>query len=79
MLSMMSKSLVGIGNQQLGINDSNVNIFFLCVKFLIWESIVPISTCCVCVFLIVIHWFRVTINYNMNKGSRLWTRWGVVI
>jgi hypothetical protein len=26
---------------------------------------------CVCVFLIVIHWFRVTINYNMNKGSRL--------
>jgi len=35
MLSMMSKSLVGIGNQQLGINDSNVNIFFLCVKFLI--------------------------------------------
>jgi hypothetical protein len=65
----MSRSLVGIRDPQLRSKDFNVNLFsFLMCKALIWWNLVPIITCCVCVFLVAIHWFRVMISYKWVRG-----------
>ncbi len=43
---------------------------------LIGRNLVPITTWCVCVFLDVIHWFRVIVNYSMCKGDMVVNREG---
>jgi hypothetical protein len=55
------------GDPQLGIKDSHVNIFsFLCVKFCLRKSYTQLLHV-VCVFLCVIPWFKVVVNYNKSK------------
>ncbi len=48
-LSSVSRSLVGVGNQHLGTKNSNVTIllFFLMYEDLLWIGLVSICVCCV--------------------------------
>ncbi len=63
----MGKSLVGIGDQQLGSEDSSVTIFIWCMKDWFEKNLVSFNDSCV--FFFVIYLFRVTIGYNMSRGK----------
>jgi hypothetical protein len=59
----MGKSLVGVGNQQLGSKYYSVTIFIWCVKDWFEKNLVSFNDTCVCVFF-VIYLFVVTIGYK---------------
>jgi len=61
----MGKNLVGVGDQQLGSEDSSVTIFIWCVKDWFEKNLVSFNDSRV--FFFVIYLFKVTIGYNMNK------------
>jgi hypothetical protein len=62
----MGKSLVGVGNQQLGIKYSSVTIFIWCVEDWFEKNLVSFNDSCV--FFLVIYLFRVTIGYKGKSG-----------
>jgi hypothetical protein len=63
----MGKSLVGVGDQQLGSEDSSVTIFIWCVKDCFENNLVSFHDSRV--FFFVIYLFRVAIGYNTSKGK----------
>ncbi len=63
----MSKSLVRVGDPQLRTKDCDVNLFFSLVCEALIEKVLFQLLHVVCVFLVVIHWFKVRVSYSMNK------------
>jgi hypothetical protein len=79
-LSGVSKSLVGVGNHQLGTKDSNVTFLFLLrCEGLNLKCLVPIDVSCMCGYGCDPLLFRVLGSYNTNMGLVLWTMESVVV